>query len=33
MDSRDALSKAEEADGFILACQSHPITETTSIEA
>jgi len=33
MDSRDALSKAEEDDGFILACQSHPITESVAIEA
>ncbi len=33
MDSRDALSKTEEADGYILACQSHPVTESVSIEA
>ena len=33
MDSRDALTKAEEATGFILACQSHPSTESVSIEA
>lgn len=33
MDSRDALTKAEEANGFILACQSHPATESVSIDA
>lgn len=33
MDSRDALSKDEEALGFILACQSHPMTEAVIIEA
>ncbi len=33
MDSRDALTKTEEASGFILACQSHPVTESVSIEA
>ncbi len=33
MDSRDALSKAEDANGFILACQSHPVTDSVSIEA
>lgn len=33
MDSRDALTKVEEANGFILACQSHPVTESVSIDA
>jgi ferredoxin-NADP reductase/DMSO/TMAO reductase YedYZ heme-binding membrane subunit len=33
MDSRDALTKAEEEKGFILACQSHPITDSITIEA
>lgn len=33
MDSRDALTKTEEANGYILACQSHPKTESVSIEA
>jgi ferredoxin-NADP reductase len=33
MDSRDALSRGEEASGYILACQSHPITESVTIEA
>ena len=33
MDSRDALTKAEEANGFILACQSHPAAEFITIEA
>jgi ferredoxin-NADP reductase/DMSO/TMAO reductase YedYZ heme-binding membrane subunit len=33
MESRHALTKGEEADGFILACQSHPVTESVSIEA
>ncbi len=33
MDSRDALSSAEEANGFILACQSHPVTESVTIDA
>ena len=33
MDSRDALSKAEEAVGYLLACQSHPIDPTVAIEA
>ena len=33
MDSRDALSKAEEAVGYVLACQSHPIAPTVAIEA
>ncbi len=33
MDSRDALSKTEEAAGFILACQSHPVTGSVCIEA
>ena len=32
MDSRDAITKAEEANGFILACQSHPTTESVSIQ-
>ncbi len=30
MDSRDALTKAEEANGFILACQSHPISDNVN---
>lgn len=33
MDSRDAVTKTEEATGFILACQSHPTTDSVSIEA
>lgn len=33
MDSREALTKAEEANGFILACQSHAATESVSIDA
>ena len=33
MDSRDALSKSEEANGFILACQSHPAEEFITVEA
>ncbi len=33
MDSRDAITKVEEANGFILACQSHSTTESVSIEA
>jgi glycine betaine catabolism B len=33
MDSRDALTKQEEENGFILACQSHPVTESVSVEA
>ncbi len=32
MDSRDAITKSEESEGFILACQSHPIDETITIE-
>jgi ferredoxin-NADP reductase/DMSO/TMAO reductase YedYZ heme-binding membrane subunit len=33
MDSRNALSKGEEANGYILACQSHPIAGEVTIEA
>lgn len=33
MNSRDALSSDEEEHGFILACQSHPVTESVCIEA
>ncbi len=33
MDSRDALTQAEEAKGFILACQSHPVEQSLVIEA
>ena len=33
MDSRDALSQREESDGYILACQSHPASETVTVEA
>ncbi|MFO0940747.1 MAG: FAD-binding oxidoreductase [Pirellulales bacterium] len=33
MDSRDALTKAEEANGFILACQSHPVSDSLAIES
>ncbi len=33
MDSRDALSRGEEANGFILACQSHPASESVTVEA
>lgn len=33
MDSRDALSRGEEANGYILACQSHPTAEAVTIEA
>lgn len=33
MDSREALTKAEEANRFILACQSRPITPALSIDA
>lgn len=33
MDSRDALSRGEEANGYILACQSHPNAEAVTIEA
>ncbi len=33
MDTRDALTKAEEGEGYILACQSHPVTESVAIEA
>ena len=33
MDSRDALSRGEEANGYILACQSHPAAEAVTIEA
>ena len=32
MDSRDAITKSEESEGFILACQSHPIDEAITIE-
>ena len=33
MSSRDAITKLEESQGYILACQSHPIDETITIEA
>ena len=33
MDSRDALSRGEEANGYILACQSRPAAEAVTIEA
>lgn len=33
MDSRDALSLREEDNGYILACQSHPASETVTVEA
>jgi ferredoxin-NADP reductase/DMSO/TMAO reductase YedYZ heme-binding membrane subunit len=33
MDSRDALTEAEEAKGLILACQSHPVSDSVAIEA
>ena len=33
MDNRDALSQREETDGYILACQSHPASETVTVEA
>jgi hypothetical protein len=33
MESRDALTETEETSGFILACKSHPTTETVPIEA
>lgn len=33
MESREALTKSEEAKGFILACQSRPITKSVSIDA
>lgn len=32
MASRDAITKSEESDGFILACQSNPIDEKIAIE-
>lgn len=32
MDSRNAITKSEESDGYILACQSHPIDESITIE-
>ncbi len=32
MDSRDAITKSEESEGFILACQSHPLDESIAIE-
>ncbi len=32
MVSRDAISKSEESEGYILACQSHPIDEAITIE-
>lgn len=33
MDGRDALSRGEEANGYILACQSHPTAAAVTIEA
>ncbi|WP_197168118.1 FAD-binding oxidoreductase [Neorhodopirellula pilleata] len=32
MVSRDAITKSEESEGFILACQSHPVDESIVIE-
>jgi ring-1,2-phenylacetyl-CoA epoxidase subunit PaaE len=32
MDEREGLSDAEIKEGYILTCQSHPLTEDVSLE-